>query len=70
MMGDTYIMAAGEGLPGFSSALLAGYLYVEANTMPALCGRHNFGNNFSFTDGHVSWLTCGAALVANWAWNN
>ena len=70
MMGDSYAVAAGAGAPGFSNQLMPLYLYVEANTMPGLCGRHNYGNNFSFTDGHVSWLTCGAALApAYWAWN-
>ena len=66
MMGDCYAVAAGAGLPGFSNALYVNYIYVEANTMPSLCGRHNFGNNFSFCDGHVEWLNCGRALTANW----
>ncbi|MCK5803081.1 MAG: DUF1559 domain-containing protein [Lentisphaeria bacterium] len=69
MMGDSYEISAGEGLPGFSNALYSNYLYVEGNKTPWLCGRHNRGNNFSFTDGHVKWMTCGAALSANWYWN-
>jgi prepilin-type processing-associated H-X9-DG protein/prepilin-type N-terminal cleavage/methylation domain-containing protein len=66
MMGDSYVVAAGGGSPGFANALSANYLYSEANTMPGICGRHSSGNNFSFCDGHVAWLNCGQALTANW----
>ena len=70
MMGDCYNIPAGGGSPGFSHALYLNYIYKAANTMPGICGRHSYGNNFSFTDGHVKWLTCGNALSANWYWYN
>jgi prepilin-type N-terminal cleavage/methylation domain-containing protein/prepilin-type processing-associated H-X9-DG protein len=66
MMGDSYEVAAGDGAPGFTNRLMRNYLYVEANRNPGLCGRHNSGNNFSFTDGHVERLSCGQALGAKW----
>ena len=70
MMGDSYVVAAGGGAPGFSNAISANFIYVEANTMPALCGRHNYGNNFSFTDGHVEWVNCLSASSRAWRWQD
>jgi len=68
MMGDCYNIAAGGGSPAFGHALYLNYIYVEANELPWLCGRHNLGNNFSYTDGHVQWLNCGSTLTAKWYW--
>ena len=67
MMGDCYA-ANPANLPAYpaTASLSLNYIYVEANSMPGLYGRHSFGNNFSFTDGHVEWLNCGNSLGANW----
>ena len=70
VMADSYICAAGDIPTSPATKMAAIYIYVEANTVPGLFGRHNFGNNFSFADGHATWMTCGQALApAQWKWN-
>jgi len=70
VMGDSYLAAAGAIPSAPAQSVGVVWIYVETNTVPGLFGRHNFGNNFSFADGHVSWMTCGQALApAQWKWN-
>ncbi|OGV73116.1 MAG: hypothetical protein A3K19_19840 [Lentisphaerae bacterium RIFOXYB12_FULL_65_16] len=66
MMGDCYDITATQNPLGY--AFMLNYLYSEANQFPGMCGRHTYGNNFSYIDGHTRWLPCNQALAAKWFW--